>query len=41
MKHEDLTPEPDAWGVREIILASIWFALVIWLLIHVWLPILR
>jgi hypothetical protein len=42
MKHEDITPEPGTtWGVRDIILVSIWGALLIWLLIHVWLPIIR
>jgi hypothetical protein len=41
MKYEELPPVPDTWGLTEIILASIWCALVIWLLIHVWLPIIR
>jgi hypothetical protein len=30
----------DPWSIREIILVSIGGALLIWLLIHVWLPIL-
>ena len=41
MKSEDLPPGPDTWGVPQIILVSMWCALVIWLLIHVWLPIIR
>jgi hypothetical protein len=37
----NLPPGPDMWGIMEITLVSMWCALVIWLLISVWLPIIN
>jgi hypothetical protein len=42
MKQEDLTSEHGTTRrLREIILVTVWGALVIWLLIRVWLPIIQ
>jgi hypothetical protein len=41
MNNVELPPNPDTWGVLQIIVVAIWGALAIWLLISVWLPIVR